>query len=141
MVEREPLVAILPIEHRLSTRSGVTLRDLASYPMVLGSIGEWEFFRTFVMDIFAQAGEQVTVRYEASNAMGILGLVASGLGVSVYSGAIERFQPRSIMTRPISDCAARVETALVWNRAYTSPALHNFVRVARQMVAGQGAAR
>lgn len=141
VVEREPLVAILPIEHRLSTRSGVTLRDLASYPMVLGSIGEWEFFRTFVMDIFAQAGEQVTVRYEASNAMGILGLVASGLGVSVYSGAIERFQPRSIMTRPISDCAARVETALVWNRAYTSPALHNFVRVARQMVAGQGAAR
>ena len=80
-VESEPLVGILPIDHRLATRPTVTLADLATYPMVLGSMAEWDFFRTFVVDTFAQAGHQVDVRYEASNAMGILGLVGSGLGV------------------------------------------------------------
>lgn len=130
----EPLVAILPIDHRLSTRPDVTLADLARYPLVLGSMAEWDFFRQFVMDVFAQAGEQVTVKYEASTAMGILGLVSEGLGVSVYAQAIARFQPRTIMTKTISDCPARVETLLVWNRAYKNPALMNFVAVAREMV-------
>lgn len=129
----EPLVAILPIDHRLSTRPAVTLADLARYPLVLGSAAEWDFFRQFVLDTFAQAGEQVTIKYEASNAMGILGLVSAGLGVSVYSQAIARFQPRTIMTKTISDCPARVQTLLAWNRAYKNPALMNFVAVAREL--------
>jgi DNA-binding transcriptional LysR family regulator len=132
----DPLVAILPIDHRLSTRPEVTLSDLARYPMVLGSMAEWEFFRQVVLDAFAQAGEQVQIKFEASNAMGILGLVSEGLGVSVYAQAIARFQPRTIMTKPISDCAVRVQTLLVWNRAYKNPALMNFVAVARDVLRG-----
>jgi DNA-binding transcriptional LysR family regulator len=130
----DPLVAVLPIDHRLSTRPELALADLARYPMVLGSITEWDSFRQFVLDAFAQAGHQVQIKYEASNAMGILGLVSEGLGVSVYAQAIARFQPRTIMTKPISDCAARVQTMLVWNRAYKNPALMNFVAVARELV-------
>jgi hypothetical protein len=34
--------------------------------------------------------------------------------------------------RPIADCATRLETILCWNRANQSPALRNFVAVARQ---------
>jgi DNA-binding transcriptional LysR family regulator len=102
--------------------------------MVLGNMAEWDFFRQFVLDAFAQAGHPVQIKFEASNAMGILGLVSEGLGVSVYSQAIARFQPRTIMTKPISDCPARVQTLLVWNRAYKNPALMNFVAVARELV-------
>lgn len=134
----DPLVAILPMDHRLSTRADVSLADLARYPLVLGNMAEWEFFRQGVLDAFAQAGEQVTVRYEASNAMGILGLVSEGLGVSVYARAIERFQPRTIMTKPISDCAVRVQTLMVWNRAYKNPALMNFIATARDVIRASG---
>ena len=72
----DPLVAVLPIDHRLSTRPDVTLADLARYPMVLGSMAEWDFFRQFVLDAFAQAGHQVQIKYDSSNAMGTLWLVA-----------------------------------------------------------------
>jgi DNA-binding transcriptional LysR family regulator len=132
-IENEPVVAILPIDHRLSTRPAVTLDDLAQYPMVLGSMAEWDFFRLFITDIFTRNGNTVDVRYEASNAMGILGLVSAGLGVSVYSQGIARFQPRTIMTKPIEDCEPRISTMLVWNRAYKTPALMNFVSVAEEM--------
>lgn len=132
-VESEPLVAILPIDHRLTTRPKVTLEDLAAYPMVLGSMTEWDFFRPFVLDVFARAGQQVNVRYEASDALGILGLVGSGLGISVYSQSIERFQPRTIMTRHIEDSVALIETVLVWNRAYKNPALLNFVNTVKRL--------
>ena len=42
-----------------------------------------------------------------------------------------------LMIRPIADCAARIETLLVWNRAYKNPALMNFVTVARRVIAAQ----
>ncbi len=136
---REPLVAILPIDHRLATRASVTLDEIARYPMVLGSRAEWDFFRQIVDDTFANAGLPIRVAYEASTAMGILGLVSAGLGVSVYAQTLARFQPRTIMTKPISDSHAVIETMLVWNRAYKNKALLNFVRVAREVMADTAA--
>ncbi len=131
----EPVVAILPIDHRLSTRTSVTLADVARYPMVLGSMAEWDFFRLFIDDLFARSGSTINVKYEASNALGILGLVGSGLGVSVYAHGISRFQPRTIMTKPISDSDQQITTLLAWNRAYKTPALMNFVAVAEEISA------
>jgi DNA-binding transcriptional LysR family regulator len=131
----EPPVAIISTEHRLATRSSVTLSEIARYPMVLGNTAEWDFFRLFVNDMFSHDGHSLNISYEASNALGILGLVSSGLGVSIYSQGIKRFQPRTIMTKPISDCDATISTLLVWNRAYKTPALMNFVAVAEELYA------
>lgn len=129
----EPPVAILSTDHRLSTRPSVTLEDLARYPMVLGNTAEWDFFRLMVSDMFSGNGHDLKISYEASNALGILGLVSSGLGVSIYAQSITRFQPRTIMTKPISDCEARISTLLTWNRAYKTPALNNFIAVAEEI--------
>lgn len=132
----EPPVAILSAEHRLATRMSVTLADIAPYPFVLGNATEWDFFRLFVNDMFSREGHSINIRYEASNALGILGLVSSGLGVSIYSQGITRFQPRTIITKPISNCDASISTLLTWNRAYKTPALMNFVAVAEELFPG-----
>lgn len=134
----EPPVAILSTEHRLATRPSVTLEEIARYPMVLGSMAEWDFFRLFVNDMFSRDGHSLQISYEASNALGILGLVSSGLGISIYSQGIARFQPRTIITKPISDCDARISTLLTWNRAYKTPALMNFVSVAEELYPAGG---
>ena len=129
----EPPVAIISTDHKLATRPSVTLADIAHYPMVLGNMAEWDFFRLFVNDMFSRDGHSIKIRYEASNALGILGLVSEGLGVSIYSQGIARFQPRTIVTKPISDCDATISTLLIWNRAYKTPALMNFVTVAEEL--------
>lgn len=131
---RQPLGAILPIDHHLSTRPDVTLADLARAPLVLGSMAERDFFRQFVPDVFAQPGGQPQVKYEASRAMVTLGLLSKGLGVSVCSQAIARFQPRTIMTETILNCPSRVETLMVWTRSDKDTTPINFVAVARQLV-------
>ncbi|HEY9037406.1 MAG TPA: LysR substrate-binding domain-containing protein [Roseovarius sp.] len=133
----EPYVAILPVDHRLSTRSEVTLGEIASHPLVLGNMEQWETFRLMINDLFLRGGHSVDVRYEASNALGILGLVGNGLGLSVYAESISRFQPRNIMTKPIADCDTRISTVLAWNRAYKTPALMNFVNVAKEIADGK----
>ncbi|MEP3275670.1 MAG: LysR family transcriptional regulator [Stappiaceae bacterium] len=134
LIVDEPVVAILPVDHRLSRRPSVSLDDLSQYPVVLGSMAEWDSFRPFVTELFARNGNTIDVRYEASNAMGIIGLVSSGLGLSIYSHGIVRFQPRTIVTKSIEGCDASISTLLVWNRAYKTPALMNFVSVAEEMI-------
>lgn len=132
----EPPVAILSSEHRLATRSSLTLADIAAYPLVLGNTAEWDSYRLIVDDMFSREGLTISVSYEASNALGILGLVASGLGISIYSQGIVKFQPRTIMTKRIIDCHDRISTLLTWNRAYKTPALMNFVEVAEELYPG-----
>lgn len=135
-MREEEYIAILPVEHRLSTRASVTLAEIASYPLVLGNMEQWETFRLMIGDLFTRAGHTIDTRYEASNALGILGLVGNGLGLSIYAESITRFQPRNIITKPISDCDARISTLLAWNRAYKTPALVNFVAVAEEIASG-----
>lgn len=91
------------------------------------------FFRLFVNDMFVREGFSIKIGYEASNALGILGLVSSGLGISIYSESIARLQSRSIMIKSINDCQDRISTLLAWNRAYKTPALINFIAVAREL--------
>lgn len=129
----EPPVAILSADHRLATRSSLTLAEIAAYPLVLGNTAEWDSYRLIVDDMFSKEGLTISVSYEASNALGILGLVSSGLGISIYSQGIVKFQPRTIMTKPIADCDDRISTLLTWNRAYKTPALMNFVEIAEKL--------
>ena len=109
----EPPVAILSAQHRLATRQSLTIKEIANYPLVLGTTAEWDSYRLFVEDMFSREGLEFRVGYEASNALGILGLVSSGLGVSIYSQGIARFQPRTIMTKPITHFGGRASSKLI----------------------------
>ena len=133
-ITHEPLVAVVPIDHWLSTRREVTLADLAECKLILGSLDQWDFFRLLVDDIFSAAGLTMRVAYEPSNTLGILGLVASGLGVAVYAEGLKRFQPQRVLFKPIADCNTTLETILCWNRANQSPALRNFVKMLDQQL-------
>ncbi|MDH0873168.1 LysR family transcriptional regulator [Agrobacterium pusense] len=130
-IASEQLMAVVPMEHWLSTRSTVTLADLAESKLILGSLDQWDFFRLLIDDIFSTAGLEIQVAYEPSNTLGILGLVGRGLGVSVYTEGLMRFQPQRVMFKPIVDCSTEIETLLCWNRSNQSSALKNFVRVAK----------
>ena len=132
-MQQERPVAILPANHRLATQPSVTLDEIAHNPFVLGNWEQWEFFRLFVDDLFSRSGHTINVRYEASNAWGILGVVGNGVGISNFAESILRFQPRTIISKPISDCDMQILTHLAWNRAYKTPALMNFIAVAEEL--------
>lgn len=49
----------------------------------------------------------------------------------VYAEGIARFQSRMIVTNPSADCDSAIITLLCWNKAYVTPALRNFVEIAK----------
>lgn len=134
-IARERLMALVPMDHWLSTRPSVTLADLAECKLVLGSLDQWDFFRLLIGDIFSGAGLYTNVAFEPSTTLGILGLVSSGLGVGIYVEGLMRFQPQRVMFKPIADCETTIQTILCWNRANQSAALRNFVKLVRTMQA------
>ena len=89
-VASEQLVALIPEDHALARQDVVTLAELAAQKLILGSHDQWDFFRLLVGDLFSAAGLTMRVAYEPSNTLGILGLVAAGLGVSLYAESISQ---------------------------------------------------
>ena len=102
-VTAEALVALIPEHNPLAAQDRVTLADLAAQKLILGSHDQWDFFRMLIGDLFSAEGLATDVAYEPSNSLGIMGLVAHGLGVSIYAESIRRFQPQGMVFRPIAD--------------------------------------
>jgi DNA-binding transcriptional LysR family regulator len=128
-VLEERLVALLPSDHPLAARRSVTMADLSATALVLGTVAQWDFYRTLLQDLFEARALTLDVAFEASSTMGILGLVAAGLGATIYPAGIRRLQPAGISIVDIEDCDMLVQTALAWRRDGVSAAARNFLAI------------
>lgn len=138
---RERLRLVLPNDHALAKVENILMRDVAALPLVLGTSNEWDFFRALLDRLFAARGLGLTVAREASSTMGILGLVAGGLGPTIYVESVARVLPEGLVARPIADCDELITTALCWNRGRASPVLRHFLAVARTVIGRKGQER
>jgi DNA-binding transcriptional LysR family regulator len=128
-VLEERLVALVPVGHSLAQGGPVTLAALAEAPMVLGTMAEWEVYRDMLARLFDQRGLVMRPAFEASSTIGMVGLIAAGLGVTIYPAGISRLRPEGVVIIDIEDCPLQVQTALVWSRHGVSMAARNFLRL------------
>lgn len=126
----EPLYLVASRDHPLTHTDKVTPRDLARHEIILGDMTEWETYRWRLGDMFSSEGLTIRVGLEASNPMALLGLVAAGLGVTIYPESLARFVGENLSFRPIDDPRFRLETILAWKRTNLSSAVRAFVALA-----------
>ncbi|WP_335949673.1 LysR family transcriptional regulator [Salipiger bermudensis] len=131
LLSSELLYAVLPRGHRLLRKHQIDPFDLATEPMILGDMSEWGEYRYRLEDLFNQLGIAFTPRLEASNTLALIGLVAAGLGVTVYPEGLIGFLGRNVETRPIVAEGFRSRTILSWKRNNRSRAVLDFVDTAR----------
>lgn len=129
----EPLYIASPRNHPLLLRPTITPADLADQPIILGNMREWEEYRWRLSDMFSSEGIELNVTLEASNTLALNGLVASGLGITIYPESLIGFLGRSIEVRQIMHPAFRSKTVLVWKRSNRTPQVEAFVQVAKQI--------
>ena len=129
LVEEE-LVALLPARHRLARRRAPpTLRELAEAGLILGAAAEWDAFRALLAGSFAAQGLPLAPVLEPSTAPGILGLVAAGLGASIYPRGDPMLGMAGIAMRPIADPPPPIATVLAWHGT-PGPAAQRFIACA-----------
>ena len=135
----DALLAALPVAHDLARQDAVRLRDLAAWPLVLGSMDMWSAYRLLLDEVFTARGLPLRPAFEPSSMLGILGLVAAGLGASILPDSIRQLGVPQVAWRPIADCSLRVETTLVWPKA-AGQTVALFVETCRRLLPPAAAA-
>lgn len=131
LLSSEMLYAVTPLDHHLLRKSTLVPGDFRDQPMILGDVREWAEFRWRLNDMFAAEGVELRPTLEASNTLALIGLVAAGLGVTIYPESLIGYLGRNVAVRPISHPAFRSQTILVWRRKNRSSLLKGFLAAAR----------
>lgn len=129
----EPLYVVTPRSHPLLLLPNITPQDLIGQDMILGDMREWDEYRWRLNDLFSAEGVALKVTLEASNTLALIGLVAAGLGVTIYPESLIGFLGRTVEVRQIMHPAFRSRTVLVWKRSNRSNQVQAFVEVAKHI--------
>lgn len=133
-VSREPLLVVLPSDHRLADRQRLHIRSLADEPFVrfprhLG-VGLYDQITTLCRH---SGGFEPRVVQEAIQMQTIVGLVAAGCGVSIVPGSVGALTGLGAVFAQLVPTTAPTELALAVPRHGVSPVTANFVAVARDV--------
>ena len=111
---REPLCAVVHRAHRLADRGTISLRALAAEPFVFfdPQVGTALYSETLtLLDRYAVRPD---IAQEVGEAMTILGLVATGLGVSILPASFRRARLEQLSWLSLKEEDALSEVWLVW---------------------------
>jgi len=131
LVKSEPLYAVMPHNHPLTRKFKITPEDICSHDLILGDLSEWEFYRWRLSELFSSQGLQFHIKQEASNALALIGLVAAGLGVTVFPESLAETLVGPVTIQKIAHDDFKVDTVLVWNRLNRSRIVSDFVSAAK----------
>jgi len=135
-VSRERLVALFPTSNRSAKRRSVTLAELASEPMVLGTHSRWQGFRSLLSDVTTARGISFKVVEEADDLPVLLQLVRSGFGCTILDASFEPTLAPGICAVEVADLDAVLELDLMWVPENLSIIGQRFIDVARDVIAG-----
>ena len=112
----EPLCCVLHHAHPLARRPLVSVRDLAQEPFVFFDAQSGTALYGEIMTLLHRYHIQPYITQEVGEAMTILGLVATGLGISILPASFRRAQLAHVVWLPLAEPDAWSEMWLVWSR-------------------------
>lgn len=138
LLETNDFVALLPDTHPLASRAQLRLADLASEPFILGTEGSFGTFRKLLFNVCYEAGFYPNIVQEASNTSGIFGMVAAGIGVSLYAGCARNDSRAGVVVKPVADVTEVIPTFAIWEASNSSKVLQQFTEFLKSYTAAAG---
>jgi len=125
-VTHEPLVAVLPSDHRLAFAKSIAVRQIAREPFINVS-STAPSLRVVIDDYIRQIGLAITPAHEADNLAMAISLVASTRGFALLPRYAQNFLPRSLVSRPIKGTTPTIDLVVGYHKANASPILKLFL--------------
>jgi DNA-binding transcriptional LysR family regulator len=99
-LEPEPMVAVIPAQHRLASKRRVSLKDLDGERMIL--LSQHSYVRYQIEDAFSKLNVSANVMLETPTSPVACALVAAGAGITLVSQlAATPFAGPDVVVRPI----------------------------------------
>ena len=134
LLVKEPLVVILPSDHRLAARKTISVQDLVGETFVNVS-NTAPVLRMVIDDYLKRSGVNITPDHEADHlAMG-MSLIASTGGVGLLPAYAQNFLPSSVTSRPLQGETPTIDLVLGYKKSNESPILKLLLSRSDELVA------
>jgi LysR family hca operon transcriptional activator len=132
---KEPLVVILPANHRLAASKKISPKELARESFIAGSTRLAPVLKATVKDYAERAGVTLNQKYDAENVSGGMSLIASTQSVTLLPAYVTNMLTPSVVARPLTGAPPTIDLMMGWNKSNTSPVLKRFLSRSDEMVA------
>lgn len=137
VILREPLLAMLPMDHHLARHPVIPLSELAKEPFVFFDPHVGTGLYDEILGLLRRYDLTPQITQEVGEAMTIIGLVSAGLGVSILPASFRRVQLKEMVWVPLDAHDAVSEMWLVWSRHHEqSSAAQHFKKLLLSSIKG-----
>jgi LysR family transcriptional regulator, hca operon transcriptional activator len=126
-LREEPLIVLMPADHRLAARNTIRAQDIDAEQLVGVPMDKSPVLRT-VTDAYAKRlGIDLAPDYEVDNLSMAMSLVASTGGVALMPLYARNLLPSTVISRPLDGAPPTIDLSLGYNEANLSPLLKTLV--------------
>jgi DNA-binding transcriptional LysR family regulator len=134
---KEALMVALPSRHPLARHASISLRQLAHERYIMFPRHFAPGLYDTITSAFQGVGISLNIVEEADHIQLNLSLIAMGDGVSVLPESLRCLQREGVTYLPLRPERLDTELGMVYRRKDDSPALMNFIRMARDLDIGR----
>jgi LysR family hca operon transcriptional activator len=140
LLVKEPLLVILPSDHRLAARKSIGPRDLVGEPFVIVS-DTAPVLRAVIDNYLKRPGIKITPAHEADHVTMGISLIMSTRGVGLLPAYTQNFLPSSVTSRPLKGDTPTIELVLGYKKSNQSPILKLLLSRLDELIARVSAPR
>jgi LysR family hca operon transcriptional activator len=126
VVDQEPLIVLMPSDHRLTAREAVRPQDFVGETFIGGS-NKATVLRAVTDDYLRRSGLDIELDHGVDNMAMAMSLVASTGGLALMPAYAENLLPTAVVSRPLEGEAAMIDVAVGYSKSNTSPILKLFL--------------
>jgi LysR family hca operon transcriptional activator len=130
---REPLIVVLPSDHRLASRKAIGVKDLAGETFI-GMADQAPVLRSIIEDYIRRSGIDLQPTHRVEYLSMAISLVASTRGVALLPDFARNFLTLSVISRPLAGEAPSIDLVLGYHKANNSPLLKTFLSRVDDMI-------
>jgi LysR family transcriptional regulator, hca operon transcriptional activator len=126
VVDQEPLIVLMPCDHRLTARDSVRPKDFVGETFIAGA-NKASVLRAVTDEYLRTSGLDIEVDHGVDNLAMAMSLVASTRGLALMPAYARNLLPESVVARPLQGEAPTIDIAVGYSKTSTSPILKLFL--------------
>jgi LysR family hca operon transcriptional activator len=126
VVDQEPLIVLMPSDHRLIAQEAIHPRELVG-EIFIGGSNKATVLRAVTEDYLRRCGLDIALDHGVDNVTMAISLVASTRGLALMPAYAKNLLPWSVVSRPLEGEAPMIDLAVGYSKTNTSPILKLFL--------------
>ncbi|MDB5681089.1 MAG: lysR substrate binding domain protein [Sphingomonas bacterium] len=132
VVDREPLIVLMPSDHRLAARDAIHPSELVG-GIFIGGSNKATILHAVTQDYLRRVGLDIRLTHGVDNLAMAISLVASTGGLALMPDYARKLLPESVISRPLEGEAPTIDLVIGHSGSNESPILKLFLSRANEL--------